>query len=169
MKKKILLVLVVLLIGIQFFRPAKNDSNAQPNPISGKYLVTDEVASILKVACNDCHSNKTEYPWYSNVQPVAWWLDHHVTEGKRHVNFSDFTSQRIAFQYHHFEDFVEQLEKKEMPIPSYTWLGLHAGANLSEAQSKTLISWAKAQMKMLKEQFPADSLIMPRRPGPPRE
>ena len=163
MIKKILLALLVLLIIIQFFRPDKNESNDQTYAVSTMYKVPQEVDQILQVACNDCHSNKTEYPWYSNFQPAAWWLDEHVQDGKKHLNFSNFTQLPIAVQNHKFEEVIETVEEKEMPLESYTYLGLHAEANLSEQQRETLIDWAKSQMAYLKANFPADSLVLKRR------
>jgi Haem-binding domain len=166
MIKKILLGLAAVLVIIQFIRPAKNDSNDESKGVSTKYNVPTDVAAILKVACNDCHSNKTEYPWYANVQPVLWWLDHHIDEGKRELNFSTLAGRKIAIQNHKFEEIIEMVEKKEMPLPSYTNFGLHAGANLTEAQRQTLITWAKTNMDSLKAQYPADSLILKRSQGP---
>jgi hypothetical protein len=167
MIKKILLALLAVLVIIQFFRPDKNESNDLTYAITKKYEVPAEVDEILKVSCNDCHSNKTEYPWYANVQPVAWWLNDHVEDGKRHLNFSEFTNRPIAIQNHKWEEVAEMVEKKEMPLADYTYLGLHSEANLSEEQRELLISWAKSQMNYLKENYPADSLVMPkRRPAP---
>lgn len=166
MLKKILLGLLAVLVIMQFIRPEKNDSNDQQNHVSTKYEVPAEVATILKGACDDCHSNKTEYPWYANVQPAAWWLAGHVEDGKRHLNFSDFTSRKIAVQNHKFEEVVEMVEEKEMPLPSYTYMGLHPEAKLTDQQRQTLVNWAKAQMDTLKANYPADSLVMRRPSGP---
>lgn len=166
MLKKILLGLLAVLVIMQFIRPEKNDSNDQQNHVSTKYEVPAEVATILKGACDDCHSNKTEYPWYANVQPAAWWLAGHVEDGKRHLNFSDFTSRKIAVQNHKFEEVIEMVEEKEMPLPSYTYMGLHPEAKLTDQQRQTLVNWAKAQMDTLKANYPADSLVMRRPSGP---
>ncbi len=163
MKNKILLGIVIVLGLIQFIRPERNLSDDQTYSISTKYAVTDEVNGILKVACNDCHSNKTEYPWYANIQPVASWLAHHVEEGKDELNFSTFTKLPIAVQNHKLKETIEQVEEGEMPLPSYTYLGLHKEANLTEDQKKVLIDWAKAQMDTLKANYPADSLVLKRR------
>ena len=98
--KRFLLLLLLVFIGIQFFRPAKNKSEGiSANDITAKYAVPDDVKAILKTSCYDCHSNNTNYPWYSNIQPVAWWLKDHIDEGKRELNFSEFASYRIGRQY----------------------------------------------------------------------
>jgi len=170
MLKKILIALLAVFIIIQFFRPEKNESNDLTYAISTKYEVPDNVNHILAVSCYDCHSNKTRYPWYFNVQPVTWWMNDHITEGKRHLNFSAFTKLPIAFQNKKFEEMVEMVEKKDMPIPSYTYLGMHSEANLSDEQRQTIMDWAKEQTAYLKANYPADSLKMPkRRPRPPKE
>jgi Haem-binding domain len=163
MKKKIFLGFGIFLILIQFLRPEKNLSDVQIHNISTKYELTNEIDHIFKVACNDCHSNKTEYPWYYNIQPVAFMMANHVTDGKRHLNFSTFTEKPIAFQNHSFEDIIETVEKKEMPDGSYTLFGLHKEANLTDAQRSLIVDWANTQMDSLKANYPADSLKMKRR------
>jgi hypothetical protein len=166
MKKKILLGLAAAFVLMQFVPIEKNSSDDQLFDISKGYNIPGNVVSIMKVACNDCHTNKTEYPWYSKIQPIAWWLNHHVEEGKHHLNLSTFMNLKVAFQNHKLEEIVEQVEKKEMPLSSYTYLGLHSGANLTEAQRTTIVTWAKAQIDTLKAHYPADSLKMPPRPQP---
>ena len=168
MIKKILIAILVILVAIQFFHPAKNLSDDRTNDITTKYHVPDNVSALLKPACYNCHSNKTEYPWYSRIQPIDWWLSGHVREGKQRLNFSDFTSRRIAVQNHKFEEIAELVEEKEMPLPSYTWLGFHPEAKLTDAQRQIIIDWALAQMDTLKAHYPADSLVMPRRQAPPK-
>lgn len=162
MLKRILAVLVVILILIQFIRPEKNNSNDNTYALDTKYTVPENVSNILAVACNDCHSNNTRYPWYSNIQPVAWWLNSHVEEGKEHLNFSEFTNRPLAYQYHKLEETVEEVEERKMPLPSYTNLGLHAEANLSDEQRTLLIDWAKSQIQYLEQTYPKDSLIRKR-------
>jgi hypothetical protein len=163
MFRKILLALLALFLVIQLFRPEKNNSNDLTNAVTKKYDVPEEVALILKNACNDCHTNNTVYPWYGNVQPVAWWLDEHVKDGKRHLNLSDFTNLPIAVQNHKFEEIVEVIDENEMPLDSYTYLGLHQEANLTSKEKEVLKAWAVKQMDYLKSNYPADSLIMKRR------
>jgi len=167
MIRKILIALVIVFILIQFVRPAKNTSGLAPHPMSAKYQMTPDVETLFENACYNCHSNKTDYPWYAEVQPVAWWLANHVKEGKQRLNFDEFTSRRINYQNHKFEEIVEMVEEKEMPLPSYTWLGLHKEANITDEQRKIITDWATAQMNALADQYPADSLVMPKRQGPP--
>ena len=165
MIKKLLLVALLLLVAIQFFKPEKNISADNTYDIRNSYEVPEEVHQILVTACNDCHTNNTRYPWYANIQPIAWILAEHVEDGKKHLNLSTFTKMPIAVQNHKLEETAEMVEEKEMPLASYTYLGLHADAKLSDAQREILVNWAHAQMDSLKAHYPADSLVMKRRPN----
>jgi len=166
MKKKIIFGLVVVMMVIQFFRPAKNTSDDRTYDISNKYSVPLQVNTILQSACKDCHSNKTVYPWYAEIQPMGWWLNMHVTDGKKDLNFSTFTKLPLAVQNHKLEEVIEMVKEGEMPLPSYTYLGLHPEANLTEEQRELIVSWAEHQMDSLKATYPPDSLVMKRRTPP---
>lgn len=159
--KKILYALLVILVLAQFIRPAQNRSNDQSYHFSTQYPIPDSVQAILEVACYDCHSNYTRYPWYAGVQPVAAWLANHVNEGKRELNFSSFTTRRIAVQNHKLEEVIELVREGEMPLPSYTWV--HRDAILSKAQKDLIIRWAQATMDTLKMRYPPDSLVLRRK------
>ncbi|MCB0611599.1 MAG: heme-binding domain-containing protein, partial [Lewinella sp.] len=90
----------------------------------------------------------------------------HIEDGKRHLNFSDFTSRRIAIQNHKLEEVIDEVKEHEMPLASYTWI--HRDAVLTDAQRELLISWAEGIMDNLKATYPPDSLVMPKRgPRPP--
>lgn len=161
--KQIWIALIILLIVIQFLNPEKNLSNERKYDVSTRYTVPENVEQILAAACNDCHSNKTEYPWYADIQPLGWWLGDHIEEGKRELNFSNFTSRPIAVQNHKFEETIEVIKEGEMPLPSYSWLGMHPEGRLTAEQKQLIIDWAKEQMDTLKARYPADSLILKRR------
>lgn len=166
MIKKITLAVVVILVAIQFVPMEKNESGTNDFDITKNYQVPEHVATIMKGACNDCHTNSTKYPWYSNIQPVGFWLNHHTNDGKGHLNFSEFTSLPLRVQNHKFEEIIEMVESGEMPLPSYTYLGLHPEANLSDEDRKAVVDWAKEQMAILAATYPADSLKMKPRPAP---
>ncbi len=169
MLRKILIALIVILIIAQFFRPEKNISNDNTHHISTKYPMPDDVKGILEKACYNCHSNKTDYPWYASIQPFAAWIANHVKDGKRHLNFSEFTTRPIAVQNHKLEEVIETVKENEMPLSSYTWLGSHPEAKISVDERNILINWAQDQMDSLKANYPPDSLILKRPPAPPKQ
>jgi hypothetical protein len=140
--KRILLVLLLLIIVIQFIRPGMNrDLSVSEARIENKYPVPADVREILQKACYDCHSNYSHYPWYSKVQPVAWWLDDHIKEGKKELNFSEFGTYPLKKQIGKLKKLAKEVEEGEMPLKSYTWM--HRDANLTETEKQALISWAK--------------------------
>jgi DNA replicative helicase MCM subunit Mcm2 (Cdc46/Mcm family) len=158
MFKKIMLFLLAALVVIQFIRPKKNKTtDPQPNFIGNTFTIPGEVKTILAKACNDCHSNNTNYPWYSNFQPVLWWLNDHITDGKKELNFDEYTGRRLRFQYHKMEEVIEQVKEGEMPLNSYTWI--HKDAILTDAEKATITGWAQSVMDTLKARYPMDSLI----------
>jgi hypothetical protein len=156
-------LLLIALVAIQFFHPTKNiHEGDQLNAISKKFPMPADVKMILDKACMDCHSNNTRYPWYNNIQPVAWWLNNHVIDGKKELNFDEYTNRRPRFQYRRMEQTIDLIKKGEMPLDSYTWT--HKDAILSEEEKAKLFDWAQSVMDTLKTQYPIDSL---KRQGPP--
>lgn len=157
----ILITLLVVLVVIQFIHPAKNISTLKsPNDIAVLHNVSPNVSAILNKACNDCHSNNTRYPWYNNIQPVAWWLDHHVQEGKGELNFNEFATYPLRKQYHKLEEMEEMVKEGEMPLRSYTLI--HTEAKLTDQEKETLINWANSIRSEMKSKYPADSLVRKR-------
>lgn len=151
MKKKILIALGIVLVGIQFFQPAKNTSaTPSANHIANKYATPAEVRQILEQSCNDCHSNNTVYPWYAAVQPIAWWLADHVNEGKREINFDEFLTYSPKKAAHKLEEVSEMVKENEMPLKSYTLI--HRNAVLTEQEKLALSSWAMSTMDSIKIQ-----------------
>jgi hypothetical protein len=155
------IVLLVSLLVMQVYKPERNLSAKTENDISVSYPVPDGVKTILSKACNDCHSNKTEYPWYANVQPVAWWLNDHVVDGKRHFNFNEFNKYRIAKQYKKLEECIKEVKEGGMPLPSYTIM--HKNAILTMDEKVVLTNWCNALRDSIKAKYPADSLVLPKR------
>ena len=143
MLKKIFLGLLVVMIGIQFIRPEKNVS-----PVPGKndllvlHPAPAEVKQILTVGCYDCHSDNTRYPWYSEVQPFAWWIANHVRDGKRELNLSSFGNLSPKRKANRLEEMVDLIASRKMPLPSYTLV--HRDAKFTDAQTKQLNDWLEA-------------------------
>lgn len=138
--KKILIVLLVAFIMIQFFPIDKNNPPASPQMDFLKIKQTPEsTATLIRNGCYNCHSNESTYPWYSNVQPIGWFLKNHIDEGRKHLNFSTFATYEPKKQAHKLEEAAEMVEKGEMPLQSYI-LG-HSDANFNEAQKQELIQY----------------------------
>lgn len=139
--KALLLIVVVFLVVIQFFRPEKNQAaGIAANDITQHYGVTQDVQAILKKSCYDCHSNNTLYPWYNNIQPFAWYLADHVKEGKRELNFSEFAAYKPKKAAHKLDEVIAEVGEHEMPLSSYTLV--HRNAALTDQEVKLISDWA---------------------------
>lgn len=167
MWKKILLVLSIIFIMIQFYRPERNLSGQpQPNDISQVYAVPENVQTVLNKACYDCHSNNTRYPWYAEIQPVRYWLDDHIKEGKGELNFNEFKTYAARRQYIKLERCIKEVKDGEMPLSSYTLI--HTDAKLTDTEKHSLLTWAQNIRDTMKATYPADSLIRKKRPEVPK-
>lgn len=144
MKTKIILIVVAVLVAIQFIRPEPNNGAADtPRDIAHVVRVPANVMQVLKTSCYDCHSNRTTYPWYSRINPVGWWLDHHIKEGKEELNFSEFAAYDKKRQDHKLEETAEEVQEGHMPLPPYLYA--HADAELTPAQVQLIIDWVKTE------------------------
>ena len=141
--KKIFIALLVVLVVLQFFQIDKTNPAVDESKDFLKTQNTpEEIASIIKTSCYDCHSNQSNYPLYSYVQPAGWFLKDHIDEGRRELNFSTFTDYELKRQDHKLEECIEYIEKDEMPLGSYTLV--HREAALTEAQKNILIDYFKS-------------------------
>ena len=140
--KKVLLSILAIFILFQFIRPEKNNSKNEMNAMSTVMEIPLEVSKIIQTSCADCHSNSTNYPWYSEIAPASWYLAQHVKEGKEHLNFSEWTAYNKDQQEHIIRDIKEVLNDREMPLKSY--LLIHKDAKLTENQYQILYDWANS-------------------------
>lgn len=157
MLKKILkivaIVLVIGFIAIQFVRPDfTNPPVVDSETLIASTAVPADVQQILTRSCNDCHSNRTIYPWYSRVSPFNWVLAGDIEEGRREMNFSQWNTYTAKKKTRKLEELCEQVEQRAMPLPSYLWI--HRDAALSESEIKVLCDWAKAESARIQTASP---------------
>lgn len=145
--KVILTVLLSVFVLMQFITPQRNLSPVPAGQVFvDSFKVDAKVNAILSVSCYDCHSNNTQYPWYTNVQPLGWFMADHITEGKEKLNFDDlpnYSPRRINSK---FSQIIEQIEKGKMPLSSYTWM--HSGARLNKEEQQLLINYFDKQLNI---------------------
>ena len=138
--KKIAFFLVIVFVGIQFIQPAHNKSGqVLPTDFTIVYTVPTNVQTILQNACFDCHSNNTNYPWYSNIQPMAWIMKRHIDNGKEKLNFSEFGIYSNRRQISKLKGIASQIKDDEMPLFSYKMM--HSKAKLTKEKNDLIINW----------------------------
>jgi len=155
MLKKITYGLLAVFVIIQFIRPSRNASaGPYKNDITNQFPMNKEVETALQKSCYDCHSNQTKYPWYSMVQPVGWWLQHHIDEGKEHLNFHEFLAYDQKKQDHKLEEIEESVRDGWMPLESYSWI--HKDAKLNEKEKTVILAWVKESRQKIQPNSPKE-------------
>jgi hypothetical protein len=146
--KRILLVSGILFIALQFIRPVQNKNGlVLSTDISKVISIPDTVRTLLKDACYDCHSNNTDYPWYSNIQPMGWLMAYHIKEAKNQLDFSEFGSYSQRRQLSKLDGIANSLKDDIMPLKSYKIM--HKSAQLSTGEKSLLINWAQQSIDSL--------------------
>lgn len=132
--------LLIGFAGIQFIPIHRNQSDIVPSAdFIQVHDVPTEVETMLMTSCYDCHSNNTNYPWYSNLQPIGWMLQSHVEDGKAELNFNAWDEYSTRRKRSKIKSVISQIEDGEMPLSSYTLI--HGDAKLSETERSVLIAF----------------------------
>lgn len=137
-------LLVLALVVMQFFRPERTNPASDPGAsFEAVVKPPQEVASSMKRACHDCHSNETNWPWYSNIAPVSWFIASDVNEGRTHLNFSDWTKAGAEGEKPDLGELCSEVQAGKMPLRSYTVL--HPQAKLNSGEIAALCALSVAQ------------------------
>ena len=142
--KWFVIVLVIAFLAIQLIRPARtNPPVDESQTIFAHTHMTPQVSAILDRSCRDCHSNKTAWPWYTNVAPISWFIVNHVNGGRHMMNLSEWGRLERDRQRKKLTQMCDEVTDAAMPLSTYT--PLHPGSKLSTADVKTLCDWANAE------------------------
>jgi len=151
MRKKLKWTLVTIgltLLGLQFTTPAHtNPPLDESKMLESMTDLPSEVLGIFARSCNDCHSNKTNWRWYTYVAPVSWFTVGHVLKGRSELNFSEWGSYGARMKETRLRAICEQCEKGEMPLASYAFV--HPDVKLSREQVRAICEWTKQENQRL--------------------
>ncbi len=151
MFKKILIALAVLVVLVvlaqlvpQSVFPTTNPPVNPANTVEARtHALTPAVTAILERSCYDCHSNRTAWPWYSKVAPIAWLVSNDVKEARREVNFSDWAQHDPKRAARKLQGICEQVEQGDMPLWYYR--PMHPASKLSAADKSAVCAWTRAE------------------------
>jgi len=146
--KHILEILIVLLVAVQLV-PLKRENPpiTSAQTIYAAQPMPQVVRSILQNSCNDCHSNETQWPWYSYVAPVSWLVVHDVRAGRRHVNFSQWAAYPDKKKVDRLEQICDQVTNGDMPDGWYAFV--HRSSHLTAEQRDAVCEWAEGSRATL--------------------
>ncbi len=149
--------LVVIALAIQLvpneLPPVQTDN---PGDLMGSGLVDAEMAGMLKTSCYDCHSNETNYPWYSYIAPVSWLVAKDTREGREELNFSTWQAYEMLEKLEKLDDIAIEVKEGEMPLGIYT--AIHSESKLTDEQRQLIVEWAEATMDVVVEEEEEESL-----------
>lgn len=149
--KIIAIILFVGFAGLQFIRPERTNPPINKNEtLESTTTMPNEIQAILKRSCNDCHSNETVYPWYSNIAPISWSVVDHIKEGREELNFSKWGTYSERRKLRKLEEICEEVESGEMPHYQYLWI--HWDAALSEIDKKNICDWTKTEINRISKE-----------------
>jgi len=149
--KIIIFAIGLFFVGIQLYRPAReNPPVDETQTIFAAMNVPEDARKILERSCADCHSHKTNWVWYSQIQPAMWFMSDHVNEGRAKLNFSIWGSYEARRKRKKLGEICEEISDKSMPLPSYLWL--HGDAHLSEGDVKVLCDWTRVEMEKIPQE-----------------
>ena len=131
------IALVLVFIGLQFV-PTSGVSKTSTTRPHGAEMINPQVGKILDRSCQDCHSSRTAWPWYSRVAPVSWVISKHVNEGREILNFSEWESQPPSAGVRML--ICDAVSEGRMPLSSYT--AIHRNARLSKQDVELICKWA---------------------------
>lgn len=138
--KYVVLAILLFMIVAQFF---PIDKTNPPLDLSKDFISitqpTEKIAGQLKTACYDCHSHEARYPWYADVAPISWWLQGHINNGRKHLNFSVWGDYSDEKKDHKLDECVDFVDKNWMPLLSYKVA--HPESKLSDEDRAAMIAF----------------------------
>ena len=146
--KRILVFVLFFFIAIQLYQPALNvdKGKAVTKDFTKFYKMPDEVKTVFRNSCYDCHSNNTDYAWYDYIQPARILVEKHIKDAKDDLNFNEWETYSNRKQERLLNSIKEQMVNRQMPLSSYTLM--HRKAKLNDDEIKTITNWLKEQNKV---------------------
>jgi hypothetical protein len=152
MKSSLKVVLAgITLVGCVcvFVHPFGAVSAAHPDaPIFAGAEVPSSVTSVMERSCQNCHSERTVWPWYSYVPPISWMIENDVNHARQHMNISRWEDYSTEQQVEILSRLGAEVRNHQMPMQRY--LSLHPEARLSESDIHQLYEWSRRERRRLK-------------------
>jgi hypothetical protein len=139
-----------LLIPLSFAHPLGNprETSSPSGPLLAGANIPESSRKIVEHKCGNCHSETVEWPWYSRVAPVSWFVEHDVLEARSHMNLSRWGSYGNADKIDLLSRLAAEARSGEMPPARYT--AVHGDSKLTPEERQSLSDWARAERRRLR-------------------
>ena len=123
--RKAAAVVVALFIGAvvaaQLVRPERTNPPTNPDhTLRSQTAASGALSAVVDRSCGDCHSNDTQWRWYTKVAPLSWLMARAVREGRRAVNFSEWTAYSPEQRRSLLMGSCQDARNGTMPMSPYT-------------------------------------------------
>ena len=143
MRRTVLIVLVTVFAFASLVTSPRASAGRAQGPLLEGAQVDPAVLGILNRSCRDCHSEQTNYPWYSYVAPVSILIGSDVKRGREHLNFSEWPQYSKIRRERALSEIANQVKDRDMPLTIY--LLLHPSARLSSSDVDTVFNWTQQE------------------------
>jgi len=131
---------VIVLLAIQLVPYGREHTN--PRTVQELKWNRPQTRALAQDACFACHSNLTEWPWYTSVAPMSWLTTRDVEDGRATLNFSEWQRPQEA----DLQEVVDVIRGEEMPPVQYRLI--HSESRLTDTERQQLErgiveSWTK--------------------------
>ena len=153
LKWTVIVVAALTFTGLQFTSPARtNPPFDETQTLEAMTEVPSEVSAVFARSCNDCHSNKTKWRWYTHVAPASWFTVGHVNDGRCELNFSEWGGYGGRMKETRLSAICAHIEQGTMPLASYALV--HTDVTISPDEVRFVCEWTKKESRRLVEARP---------------
>jgi mono/diheme cytochrome c family protein len=96
-------------------------------------VATGAGRGLFQSSCGDCHSNMTDWRWYSNVAPASWLVQNDVDGGRSRFDVSEWDQAPQP----DLSEVRDKVTSGDMPPWQYTLA--HPSKKLSTAERQQLV------------------------------
>ena len=144
-------LLLVLSPALAFVHPFGNARLAHSNDgLMNTAQIDPGVSAVMQRSCQNCHSERTEWPWYSHAAPMSWLIERDVRGGRSQWNMSRWEQYSVEDREQTLSKIGSMVRNRKMPLPQY--LFLHPEAKLSDADVDLIYQWSRSERKRMKSE-----------------
>jgi len=144
-------LLFTLAPALAFVHPFGNAKMAHSDErLMSTAHIDPPVLAVMQRSCQNCHSEKTEWPWYSHAAPISWLIERDVQSGRSQWNMSKWEQYSLEDREQILSKIGPMVRNRKMPLPQY--LFLHPEAKLSDADVDLIYQWSRSERKRMKSE-----------------
>lgn len=130
------------------WQPRPASSVPSTRPLLAGATASVPVMNIVERSCQDCHSERTQWPWYAHVKPVATVLLADVEKGRHFLNLSQWENYSRGQKLGFLTAISAATNTGRMPPRGYAFF--HPQSKLTDNERVVLRNWAKEEAQRVR-------------------